>query len=114
MGRKKKKEEEPSVETSTAQAPVPVVPLPPPNGQSKTDPPEFLARIRRDVIEWAKECGLKPPFNVSGPDRVEYPRQGHGYAATIQEETGKCRMGSARYTSAGDRSYWTIDGIVTG
>ena len=106
---------------TAADAPAPAVQasatvLVPPhvNGQAKTDPPELLARIRQDVVEWAKECGLRPPFNVSGPDRVNYPRQGHGYAATIKEETGKARMGSARYTSTGDRSYWTIDGLVTG
>lgn len=67
-----------------------------------------------NAIEWAKECGLKSPFTVGGPERVNYPRYGHGYVVTIREDTGKQRQGSARFTSDGAQSYWCLDGIVTG
>lgn len=88
--------------------------LPPPKERARIETPAFLEKICADAIEWAKECGLKPPFRVNGPDRVEYQREGHGYVVTIKEETGKQRLGSARFNSNGTPTYWSLDGIVTG
>src|SRR6266852_2725735 len=130
MGKKKKKAEEatsaeqtllfvPSGPQAPTSAPLPAIPRaalepPPPGDQAKIASPAFLEKVRVDAIEWAKECGLKPPFAVDGPERVNYPRQGHGYVVTIREDTGKRRQGSARFTSEGAPSYWSLDGIVTG
>lgn len=87
-------------------------PLPPPA-------PEFLATLKEDAIRWASECGLRPPFQVSGPDRVLYPEKGHGYIVTMNEigrpkPEARCRIGTARYTSEGRRGMWTIDGTPSG
>jgi hypothetical protein len=130
MGRKKKKEEEtkfaeqnllfvpetPSPPPSPPLALIPSATLapPPPDDQSEIASPAFVEKVREDGIEWAKECGLKPPFTVDGPERVNYPRYGHGYVMTIREDMGKRRLGSARFTSNGAPSYWSLDGIVTG
>jgi len=95
-------------------SPPPAPPPPPSNEPAKIESPTFLAKIRVDAIEWARECGLKPPFTVNGPERVGYPKEGHGFIVTINEETGKRRLGSARFNSKGDPTYWSLDGIVTG
>lgn len=76
--------------------------------------PVSLEWLREEGKKWAEECGLRPPFMVTGPDRVDYPRYGYGYAMTVKEETGKGRLGTARFDQFGERSYWSIDGIVTG
>lgn len=72
----------------------------------------FLVGTRERAVAWAKRAGLKPPFTVTGPDRVNYPEKGHGYVVLIQEETGKRRMGTARFTSSGNESLWTVDGVM--
>lgn len=130
MGRKRKQPEgakpPEQIPLFIAEEP-PVPPLPPPaqaqlaalgttptGAKAKIESPVFLEKIRVDAIEWASECGLKPPFMVNGPDRVNYPRYGHGYVLTIKEETGRERLGSARFNSDGARTYWSLDGIVTG
>lgn len=97
----------------------PMFPSPePPPAPPKVEPvPEVIVSldaVREDGIKWAMECGLKPPFLVSGPEREDFPKHGHGYTMTISEQQGKGRLGSARYTHQGKRSYWSIDGIVTG
>lgn len=74
--------------------------------------PAFLAQIRERAIAWAKRCGLKPPFTVTGPERVEYPQEGYGYTVLVQETTGKERLGTARFSSTGRETYWTVDGVV--
>ena len=122
MGRKKK-----AVPASApgADAPPPAAPpvpqaapaaaLAPPsdNGHSK-ETPEFLSGILNNAGAWAEECGLKKPFDLSGPDRVNYPRHGHGYVVTVKEQSGKQRAASARYTSEGVRGYWSVDTLITG
>ena len=116
MGKKKKKSEErnsadqillfvPSgvpAPPSPPLAPIPSAGItpPPPSDQAKIASPAFLEKVRVDAIEWAKECGLKPPFTVDGPERVNYSRYGHGYVVTIREDTGKRRLGSARFSRA--------------
>jgi hypothetical protein len=97
------------------QAPAPSSPLsPPPDIQVKIESPAFLEKVRSDAIEGAKECGLRPPFLVDGPERMNDPRDGHGDVLTIKEEAGKQRLGPARFNSDGARTYWSLDGIVTG
>jgi hypothetical protein len=93
----------------------PAAPAPlPTSDPTKIESPAFLEKIRADATLWAKECGLKPPFIVNGPERMNYPKMGHGYVVTIKEETGKERLGSARFNSNGAPTYWSLDGIVTG
>lgn len=122
MGRKKKETVPlPGTDAPPAAPAVSVVPVAaatvlttvPENGRSN-ETPAFMAEIRTKGVEWAEECGLRPPFSVSGPDRIDYPRHGHGYVVTVQEKTGKCRLGSARFTSEGVRSYWSLDTLITG
>jgi len=114
MGRKKKvaapeqKKEEKTVQT----APDLVAP-PPQNGQTQ-DTPEFLATIKARAVEVAKECGLREPFLLGGPDRIDYPQHGHGYIVTVKEQAGKGRMGSARFNSEGEHRYWSQDSLITG
>lgn len=91
-----------------------VLSLPPPTDQAKSNSSAFLETVRVDAIQWAKECGLAPPFTVNGPERVTFSREGHGYVVTIREDTGKQRQGSARFNSKGEPTYWSLDGIVTG
>lgn len=95
---------------------VPIAPdgVAPSNVVSSPEIQISLEALREDGKKWAEECGLKPPFNVQGPDRIDYPQRGYGYQMTVREAGGKQRLGSARFTSAGVRSYWSIDGIVTG
>lgn len=76
------------------------------------DDPAFLARIRECAVAWAKRCGLRPPFTVTGPERIAYPKDGHGYTVLVQEATGRQRLGTARFSSTGQETYWTVDGIV--
>lgn len=120
MGRKKKVVEEQKAMTQMPLAPAtpevkaPEVEAPPSNVVTAPEIPVSLDAIRDDAVAWAVECGFKGDFMVNGPDRVDYPQSGYGYVVVIKEQTGKQRMGSARFTSAGVRSYWSIDGIVTG
>ena len=90
-------------------------PSPPPaRNPAAVESKEFMEKIRADAIRWARECGLSPPFTVSGPERVDYPREGHGYVVTLEEREGRERLGSARFNSTGATTYWSLDGIVTG
>lgn len=124
MARRKKKEE-PSPAPAVAPestAPKngqmmlsPAAPAQPPIGPAEPPPPPApppsLDEIRAAAVEWATRSGLRPPFTVTGPDRVDFPQHGHGYLVLIQERTGKrCRLGTARFTSEGQPSYWSIDG----
>lgn len=77
-------------------------------------PPIPPGVLERDAELWAKECGLKDQVRVNPAVREDYPRHGFGYTLMIQEQAGKRRMGTARYNSKGERSYWSVDGIVTG
>lgn len=79
----------------------------------KESPPIDPDILKTDVEKWAQECGLGK-VNAIGPTREDYPYYGFGYSFHIQEISGKQRKASARYTSQGLRSFWTIDGIVTG
>lgn len=120
MGRKKKVEETKPMEQMPLVVPIDSVAKPPMNGSAPAvgemtiEIPISLDKVREEGIRWAEECGFKQPFNVQGPDRVNYPRYGYGYQMTVKETMGKGRLGSARFTSSGVRSYWSIDGIVTG
>jgi hypothetical protein len=100
--RKPRKRKEPPV-IATAAPPVTFVEPPP-------IPPE---KLRKDAEAWAIECGL-PKVRVHDPIREDYPRYGFGYVMQIMEVGGKDRKATARYTCKGERSYWTIDGMVTG
>jgi len=108
--------DEPQARPSALPNPTPPDPLAPPlpGDPAKGDSMAFLDKIRADAILWAQECGLKPPFTVNGPERVAFPKEGHGYVVTIKEETGKQRLGSARFNSNGAPSYWSLDGIEAG
>lgn len=81
--------------------------------ETNPPPPIDPVALRKDAQDWATECGLGP-VRANGPTREDYPRYGFGYSFQIQEISGKERKASARYTCRGERSYWTIDGIVTG
>lgn len=81
--------------------------------------PEYLPVISMDWIKgdaekWAKDCGLKDPLQVEGPNKEIFKSNGCGYVFIVQEKTGKNRMATARYNAKGQRSYWSMDGIVTG
>lgn len=76
-------------------------------------PPIPSEKLMKDAEAWAIECGL-PKVIVRDPIRESYPRYGFGYVMQIMEVGGKDRKATARYTCHGQRSYWTIDGMVTG
>jgi len=113
--RKKKAPAEKQEKEATVQAAPDLIPPPPQNGQAKAEEsPAFLAAVKARAAEVARECGLKEPFLLTGPDRVDYPERGHGYIVVVKEETGRQRMGSARFDAEGQHRYWSLDGIVTG
>lgn len=122
MGRKKKVVEEKKAEEGVPMEQTPLVVPVESVGQNGTAPvpepvpevPGVRNAIHDDAMVWAIECGFTGTLFVNGPERVDYPREGYGYCVTIKEQDGKQRLGSARYTSSGVRSYWSIDGIVTG
>jgi hypothetical protein len=76
-------------------------------------PPVPFEKLKKDAEAWAIECGL-PKVLVHEPVREDYPRYGFGYVMHVMEVAGKGRKATARYTCKGERSYWTIDGMVTG
>ena len=94
----------------------PAMAAPPLNGQQAhvEESPALMATIKARAVEVAKECGLKEPFLLGGPDRVDYPVRGHGYVVTVKEETGRGRMGTARFNSEGEHRYWSQDTLITG
>lgn len=93
--------------------PVPlVVPILPGEKEPTYEPEPPMSLVRTRAVEWAIECGFNKDLDVSGPDRVNYPREGHGYVVVLHERNGKQRMATARFDSRGNRSYWTIDGHV--
>lgn len=73
-----------------------------------------MVKLKEDARQWAVECGLKEPFVIDEPVKEPFPKFGHGYSIRINEMKGKERMATARYTHAGKRSYWSVDGLVTG
>jgi hypothetical protein len=77
------------------------------------EPEADALSMRLDAEAWARESGLGKVI-VRGPDREDFPRHGFGYVFQILEDGGKERRASARYTSAGRRNMWTLDGMVTG
>jgi hypothetical protein len=68
----------------------------------------------KDAQEWAIECGFRGEFRIDGPNLERFPRYGHGYVFTIRELQGKQRMATAKYTKDGMRSFWQMDGMITG
>lgn len=70
------------------------------------------AALQQDAVKWAQECGLKNA-TAKGPSREDFPRYGFGYVFQVMEVGGKERKATARYTSRGERSFWTIDGMAT-
>lgn len=76
------------------------------------DPP--LGTVKEDARRWAEECGFKGTLALDEATRNEFPKQGHGYAVIVREMEGKQRLATARYDSNGRRTYWSMDGIVTG
>lgn len=70
--------------------------------------------LKKDAESWATECGLKAPLDIDGPNTETFRGHGRGYVFTIQEKGGKERLGTARYDVRGARSYWSLDGVVTG
>jgi hypothetical protein len=92
-----------------------LIETPPQNGAAQpVESPEFIAGIKAKAADIARECGLREPFLLTGPDRVNYPVRGHGYVVVVKEQSGKQRMGSARFNAEGEHRYWSLDGIVTG
>lgn len=117
MGRKKKGGPEAPPPAAPAAAPPPQAPTEPPPQAPAEKPPEpepDMEEILKDAERWAAESGLKPPFMLTGPERTPYPQRGHGYMVTVHEKAGRCRMGTARFSSSGRRSMWTIDGAYAG
>lgn len=112
MASKNKKEEAPVM---TPVAPLGIAPV---NRKKQVHEPPYVPAvqppsidaIRKMAMQWAESCGLRPPFMVSGPDREDYPRHGHGFVVKIQEQSGRNTMGTARFTETGKPSMWTVDG----
>ncbi len=73
-----------------------------------------LAKIKEDAGKWAVECGLNSDLHMTGPSIEKYPKSGYGYVVNVKERSGKGRMGTARYDKKAVRSFWTIDGMITG
>jgi hypothetical protein len=72
----------------------------------------FLGEIRQKALDWARECGLVGEIDAAAAIKVDYPRYGYGFSVNVREKGGKERMATARFTSAGVRSYWSLDGKV--
>ena len=108
MGHSKKKHE-----GNGQHAPQPLFDIPS-TAREEADPPPLRVREKhalvRDVKAWADENGLTGELEVSEPTVEAYPVRGHGYSVTLRETSGPKRMATARYTSARERSYWTMDG----
>lgn len=73
-------------------------------------PPQVL---KKDAEAFAIECGLSN-VSVQDPAREEYPQYGFGYVVQVMERGGKERRATVKYTAHGKRSYWQMDGMVTG
>jgi hypothetical protein len=73
-----------------------------------------VREILKDAEEWGTECGLKGSLRMDGPHVEKHPRCGHGYVLNIRELDGKQRMATAKYTQDGKRSFWQMDGMITG
>lgn len=101
MGRKKKRIEQVSL----------VFPIPP-GGVRKGAPEPSAAELKAAAAAWAKDCGLTGELVVQEPERVDYPRSGHGYVVVVREKAGLERSGTARLTAEGKNSYWSMDGNV--
>lgn len=127
MSRRKKKEAAAPVTPQETPAPAngtplfPDVPAPAAAAPVRTPPqppsPPSMDTVKQQAIEWATKCGLRPPFAVNGPEKVDYPQWGHGYVVHLQETlptNGRCRMGTARFTWDGTPSYWSVDGGPVG
>jgi hypothetical protein len=69
-----------------------------------------LTAVLAAALDWSAECGLKGDIDAQGPERENYPREGHGWVVTLRERTGERRLATARFTSDGRRSMWTVDG----
>jgi hypothetical protein len=68
-----------------------------------------LTAIRASALDWSEECGLKGDIDAEGPEKENYPRGGHGWVVTLRERSGERRLATARFTSDGSRSMWTVD-----
>lgn len=88
------------------------------NVPAPVEPAVPLDQIRESAEKVAIDCGLVPPFHVTGPTRMDYNRSGHGYTVTLTEVNGppgkRARMGSALFQSDGKFSMWTLDGVLGG
>ena len=82
----------------------------------KTKPKLKKERVVEVVMEraqkWASECGFKGDLSISVPEVEKFQRRGHGYVVQIRESAGKARLATARFTSGGEPSLWTLDGKV--
>lgn len=61
---------------------------------------------------WARSCGFRGDLNVAVPVVEKYPRAGRGYVVQVQEKSGRQMMATAKFTSAGEPSLWTVDGKI--
>lgn len=102
-GRPKKEKKAPAVPNVPA-----VIPI------EETSPVISMDWIQKDVMSWAKDCGMKDPLYCEGPTKENFPQRGYGFVFIVQEKVGKQKMATARYDARGRRSYWSMDGIVTG
>lgn len=70
--------------------------------------------LRIKAAEWAaREHGLRAPFEVSEPERVEFPG-GYAFTVTVRETephpgTGKRRAGTAQFDRTGRPVMWNLD-----
>lgn len=101
MGRKKKK-----ITKASLVSPVP------PGGDRGSVQEVPAARLRAEAEATAKDCGLKGDLVVQDPERVNYPRQGHGYVVVVREKNGQQRSGTVRLNAEGKLSYWSLDGNI--
>ena len=98
--------------------PMKLVMIEPISVPQSAEPSVSLDQIRESAEKVAIDCGLVPPFHVTGPTRMDYNRSGHGYTVTLTEVNGppgkRARMGSALFQSDGKFSMWTLDGVLGG
>lgn len=75
--------------------------------------PEDLEAVRKTALEWAIAAGLVPPLAAAPPERLAYPKFGHGYSVLVSESASGGRTATAKFDASGRPSMWTLNGKGT-